>query len=355
MKRLAVVSLAVLALVLPVSAQQQPQFEERIDVNVVLLDVIVTDAQGNQILGLAKDDFVVKENGVEQPVESVDYFTNRKLLDQREANAPFKVEQVREERYFIIFFDKPSDPGVLQDQLNLARNAARDFVRNEMKEGDRVAIAGHDVRLKVYSDFTADKKQLEKAINDASRFGKGLTAPSGDASEASILRNIGSDKLVKRTGTVYEALDALADAVRPIRGRKNLVLFSPGILEINEEDIRGGMIMNRSRHLDPAIQSLNAANVTVYPVQLQRNVTLEPVFHQRLEEFAAETGGQYFRFNTSFTPALDKIDDANAGYYLLSYRNRKARGESGFQKVEISVRNQPQLRVNSRAGYQFGG
>lgn len=351
MKRFAV-GLAVLALALPAAAQQQPQFEEKIDVNLVLLDVIVTDGKGNQILGLAKDDFVVKENGVEQPVESVDYFTNRKLLDQREENAPFKVEQVHEERYFVLFFDKPSDPGVLQDSLNLARNAARKFVRNELKEGDRVAIVGHDVRLKIYSDFTSDKQQLEKALNEAARFGRGLTRATTDVADASILRHINIDTMINHTGTVYQALDVLADAVRPIRARKNLVLFSPGIMEINEE-VRGGLIVSRSRHLDPALEALNAANVSVYPVQLQRNVSLDPVFHQRLEEFASSTGGQYFRFNTNFEPALDKIDDSNAGYYLLSYRNRKPRGQSGFQKVEVEVRNQPQFRVTSRSGYLF--
>jgi VWFA-related protein len=352
MKRIAA-ALAVLALVLPATAQD-PQFRDRIDVNVVLLDVIVTDARGNQILGLSKDDFVVKENGVEQPLESLDYFTNRRLLDQREENAPFKVEQVREERYFIFFFDKPSDAGVLTDQLNLARNAAKKFVREELKEGDRVAVAGHDVRLKIYSDFSSDRKQLERALDDASRFGRGITKPANETAEASILRGIDAGAMMNGTGTVYQALDVLADATRAIRGRKNLVLFSPGILDRSEE-VRAGMIMGRSRHLDDAVQSLNAANVSVYPVQLQRNVSLETVFHQRLEEFASETGGQYFRFNTSFGPALDKIDDSNAGYYLLSYRARKERGASGFQKVDVSVKGQPQLRVTSRAGYQFGG
>lgn len=346
MKRIAA-AFVILALALPAIAQEQPALQERLDVNVVLLDAIVTDARGNQILGLTKDDFVVKENGVEQQIDSVDYFTNRRLLDQREENAPFKVEQVREERYFIFFFDKPGDPGVLRNQLNQAKNAVRKFVRNELKEGDRVAIAGHDVRLKVYSDFTSDVKQLERALEDAVRYGRGLSRPTGDA-PASILRNIGEKEMVDRTGTVYQALDVLADAVRPIRARKNLILFSAGIVDMNE-DVRDGMIFNRSRYLDPALESLNAANVTVYPLQLQHLVTLDPVFHQRLEELATSTGGEYFRFNTSFEPAIDKVDDTNAGYYLLTYRSRRT-GDR-FQKVDVAVRNQPSLRVTSRSGY----
>jgi VWFA-related protein len=343
MRRLALLSL----LALPLAAQQP--FEERIDVNVVLLDVIVTDTRGNQILGLTKDDFIVKENGAPQALDSVDYFTNRRLLDTREQNAPFQVEKIRNERYFIFFFDKPNDNTSLFADLSVAREAVRQFIRNDMLEGDRVAIVAHDVRLKVFSDFTSDKKQLEKAINESARFGRGLDRPSSDNG---ILQNIDRAAMVGRTGRVYEALDVLADSVRPIRARKNLVLFSPGILE-ESETVRNGVITNRSRFLDPMLHALNAANVSVYGVQLQRDVDTTPVFHQRLEEMSNTTGGQYFRFNTSFTAPLNRIENTNNGYYLLTYRSRHGKGEKGYQKVSVSVRN-PEFRVVSRAGYGYG-
>ncbi len=348
MRRFAIV-FAMLVLALPSFAQQP--FQERVDVNVVLLDVIVTDAKGNQILGLSKDDFIVREDGVEQPVETIDYFTNRQLLDARESNAPFKVENVREERYFIFFFDKPTDnQAALFDQLTVAREAARKFVREEMRPGDRVAVAAHDVRLKIFSDFTTDKAQLEKAISESARFGRGLDRPTTDDG---ILHNLSRDEMIKRTGRVYEAIHVLADAVRPIRGRKNLVIFSPGMVE-QDETVNAGMIVNRSRFLDPMLEALNAANVTVYPLQLQRDPDTTPLFHQRLEEMAQVTGGQYFRFNTSFVTPLDKIENVNNGYYLLTYKSSKGRGERGFQKVSVSVKN-PEFRVVARSGYQYGG
>jgi VWFA-related protein len=350
MRRFAV-AFALFALALPTIAQQPLQ--EQIDVNAVLLDVIVTDSRGNQILGLGKDDFVIKENGVEQSIDSVDYFTNRRLLTEREEEAPFKVERVREERYFIFFFDRPSEPGVLFDQLSSARNAVKKFLRDDLLPTDYVAIAGHDVRLKIYSDFTNDRKQLERALNDAARFGRGISsAPAGDG--PSLLRSLDDDRMINRTGTVYQALDALADSVRNIRARKNLVLFSPGIAEREELGSMAGMLTGRSRYLDPAVESLNAANVSVYGVQLQRNVDTTPLFHQRLDELAESTGGRYFRLNVSFDPALDQIENTTNGYYLLTYRSRHRSGTTGFQKVDVSLRN-PEFRVVARPGYQFGG
>ncbi len=345
---------ALLALALPTFAQQQQPFQEEIEVNAVLLDVIVTDAQGNQILGLGPDDFIVKENGAAQTVDSVDYFTNRRLLTAREENAPVKVERVREERYFIFFFDKPADPGAFSSELTLAREAVREFVRNDMKETDLVAVVGHDVRLKVYTDFTGDERQIERALDEATKFGRGITkAPAGN--QPSILRTIDTKKMVNRTGTVYQALDLLSDAVRPIRARKNLVLFSPGIADRDEDVAAGGaMLLTRSRYLDPMLESLNAANVSIYAVQLQREATVGAnAIHQRLSEMSEATGGRYFQFTTNYRSAVDEVEEANAGYYLISYRSRQRNGR-GFQRVEVTTKN-PQFRVTARSGYQYGG
>jgi VWFA-related protein len=343
---------AFVALALPALAQTQQPFQEQIDVNAVLIDAIVTDPKGNQILGLTKDDFVVKENGVAQTIDSVDYRTNLTLLTEREDNAPFKVERVNEGRYFVLFFDKPDDIGASFDKLSLARKGARDFIRDEVAPGDLVAIVGHDVRLKIYSDFTSDKKQLERALDQVMQRGKGLMqAPAGDG--PSILRNLDAGALMDDSGRLYVALDVLADALKPIRGRKNLVLFSNGMRD-SEEFVGGGLILSRSRFFDPMLQSLNAANVTVYGLQMQEDFGLQPLIHQRLEEIATATGGDYYRFNTTFTPALKRLENKNNGYYLITYRSRHPKGDTGFQKVDVSLKT-TDLRLTARRGYQYGG
>lgn len=342
---------ALLVLALPAVAQQQQPFQEKIDVTAVLIDAVVTDSSGHQILGLTKDDFVVKENGVEQQIDSVDYRTNLRLLNDREESAPFKVERIDEGRYFVLFFDKPENVSAGFGRLALARRAARDFIRNEVAQGDRVAIVGHDVRLKVYSDFTDDKKQLERALDQVALMGAGLTkAPSGDV--PSLLRGLNMDEVMTESGRVYRALDYLGDALRPIRGRKNVILFSNGIRDI-EETVNDGLMLTKSRFFDPMMESLNAANVTVYGLQMQEDPSLTPAIHQRLEEIALGTGGEYYRFNTTFQPSLKRIEDKNNGYYLITYRSRHPQGERGFQKVDVSVK-QPALRVTARSGYQFG-
>lgn len=329
---------------------QQPPFGEKVEVNAVLIDAIVTDPQGNQILGLDKDDFLVTEEGRPQTLDSLDYYTSRRLLNSTEANAPFKVEQLHEERYVVFFFDKP-EGAALFSRIGLARSGVNDFLSNQMTEGDRVAIVGHDVRLKVYSDFTSDKAQLRKALEDVARFSLGLKNAPADNGTPSILRNMNRDAMMNKTGTTYEALTELADALQPIRARKNLVLFSPGIHEPGEQS-RGGMPLNRSRYYEPMIEALNEANVTVYAMNLMADPPPAPVFHQTLESLASETNGNYYRYTVTYTSAIKQVAKASAGYYLLSYRTNKT--GRGYQKVSVSVKNHPEFKVAARAGYTYG-
>lgn len=334
----------------PPATEQQPHFGERIEVQAVLIDAVVTDSHGNQILGLNKDDFDVEEDGKPQKVDSVDYFTSRKLLNATETSAPFNVERVREDRYFVFFFDKP-EGNELFGRVALARQAVNDFIDRRMTANDKVAIVGHDIRLKIYSDFTSDKKQLLAALDKVALFGPGVTSAPAGADQFSILRNLHGDELISETGTVYEAISALADALKAVKARKNLVLFSAGILEPSEE-IRGGILLNRSRFYEPMVEALNAANVTVYSVNLMENPADAPALHQTLQSVALETNGQYYRYNVSFTPVVNQVVKATAGYYLLTYRTEK-RGR-GFQKVSVSIKNHPEFHVTARAGYSYG-
>lgn len=347
LKRLA---LPLLLAATTLAAQQTPtgKFGEKVDVNLVLLDAVVTDSRGNQILGLDKDDFVVKENGVQQPVDSVEYFTNRELLDSPESKAAFKVERVHDQRYFVFFFDKPQG-SQLFDRLSLARRAAKDFIAN-MKPTDYAAVVAHDIRLKVYSDFTKDHAQLQRAVDATASWGLGLTSANAAPDAPSILRNDG-DRIINDTGTVYQALELLGDQLRPIHARKDIALFSAGIVEPGEQ-ISNGMIIGESRYYQPMISALNRANVVVNPLNLIEASTEPPFMEQTMERIAGDTNGQYFRWNTSFTPGLKQIDKAATGYYLISYYTKPHSG-SGYQKVQVALKN-PEFRVKARQGYSYG-
>jgi VWFA-related protein len=335
-----------LALSFPVGAQEpvsNKTFGEQLDVNLVLVDVTVTDRKGNQILGLDRNDFTVTENGEAQSIESLDYFTNRRLLSEPESQAAFKVERVREERHFILFFDKPMDPSwapQFRSELLAARAAAEDFIDERLQPQDKVAIAGFDARLKIFSDFTSDKKVIKDALKEATSFSIGLKEGSGP-----ILKEINPRKMMNKTGTPFDAIRVLADAVQPILGRKVLVLFSPGMgaPSITEN------LHNENRYYQPMIRALNRSNVTVYSAGMK--VPFQAM-EDTLSRMAIETGGEFFKNPVNYRIPLTQMERTNNGYYLLSYYSKKPKDKHGYQKIDVAVKNS-EFRVKAREGYPY--
>lgn len=334
--------LILIAFALPLAAQE-PGLREQVDVNLVLVDVTVTDRKGNQILGLDKSDFVVREGGVEQTLDSIDYFTNRRLLDSPENKAAFKVERVREERNFIFFFHKPLDTSYIPDfhaELRKARRSAKDFIDQQMLPRDRVAIAGFDARLKIYSDLTSDKKALKKALNEAMKFSAGIKEGSGP-----ILGEIDPSKMMNKSGTAYDAIRMLAESVDQILGRKVLMLFSPGVGETN----MFANLQDDQRYVRPMLEALNRSNVTVYAAGMKVPFA---AMEDGLARMAIETGGEFYRDPVNYSTPVKEMEKDNSGYYLLSYYSQKPKDRHGYQKIDVSVRNS-EFRVKAREGYPY--
>ncbi|MFP5285937.1 MAG: VWA domain-containing protein, partial [Thermoanaerobaculia bacterium] len=268
-----------------------------------------------------------------------------------------RADQVPEDRFFILFFDDQKDtaqdaPELLRQQLDAGKRA-KGWVEGELLPNDWVAVASYDTKLKVQQDFTRDKRALINAI-DAAMKGKDPEGnyPSRISAEGpSLLRNLPKGKeLRKKTATIYEALQQLSEASGYIRARKNLMLFTYGLP--GRVDSFGQYIPDR-RYFEPTVQSLNDNNVAAYMIDLTPAGT-EHTLSDSLNKMAADTGGRYFFNFVNFSTPLDQIAQENSGYYLLSYINERPEGSKGYQKVEVTVKN-PEFRVRTREGYEYGG
>jgi len=355
------IALALLIALAPAARAQQPdqpqgQFGEQVEVGEVLLDVLVTDADGNAVLGLGPDDFVVEEAGQPREVTSVSFYANRRVGGAL-ANLGEKasVESLPEDRYFILFFQDQrqrqfdTDVPLLRQQLDAGRFAKK-WVREDLLPDDWVAVVSYDSRLRVQTDFTRDHDALTKAI-DAAVQGKSLDldefAQVGNTSGPSLIDDLPRGRyLSKQTGRIYDAVKLVAEATGDIRARKNLVMFGIGfgiLTTSDREDVR---------FYDPMMQTLNDNNVAAYMVDLNPN-TVDHAMSDPMNRLAKETGGRYFFNFTNFQTPLSQIADENNGYYLLSYRSSHPRGETGYQKVTVKTAN-PELKVKTREGYVFG-
>lgn len=339
-----------------VAEQDRPEFGERMEVEEVLLDVLVTDRRGNAVVGLTTDDFVVEEDGEPVQLTGATFYSSSELIGDPAAIEArgADVDVVPRDRYFILLIeDQRKNQGtvdLVRQQLRAARDARR-WVAESLAPADWVAVLSYDFKLKLHTDFTRDRVQIDAAIEAAVAGRDGGNWPSrreGAEERPSLAEHMPSgDDLRDETTQIYGALEVVADAAAHVAGRKNLLLFSIGI----GDTTRFGTYQRDQRYWPSMVRALNDANVAVYPLDL----TPADVRHSLeggLNDLAHETGGRYYFNSATYRAPLDEIAQENGGYYLLSYRSEHPADEDGFQDVKVRLTD-PSLRIRTRQGYAF--
>ena len=349
----------------------QAKFGELVEVSEVLLDVLVTNQDGDVVVGLEPSDFIVIDEGQERNVTGADFYSNRFLLrDDAPKNRVQKPApgEVPSDRFFILFFHDTRRLGdvanrLFRQQARAAKHAKR-WVEEEMLQGDWVAVLSYDVKLKVHSDFTRDREQLLKAIT-SSATGKdpgnqwASRRPEAGEQKPTLLTHLPEGKQLRdESKNIYDGLSLVAEATRDILGRKNVMMFTIGFGDLRTNAggsafLEGGIVSRPDERFYPGLkESLNDNNVAIYPIDLTPT-EWEHAQRDFLNVLAVDTGGVYhFNFVSFLSPMRQIADEAN-GYYLLSYLAEHPSGEHGYRDVKIKTRN-PELKVRARTGYRFG-
>lgn len=322
-------------------------FEDLIEVSEVFLDVLVTDADGRPVTGLGAADFDVREDGEEVPITGLAYYGTR-------YGAGGSAETPPESRYFVVFVHDLTRFGyfggdLVRQQIRLGRDLG-EWVEGGLLPSDWVAVVSYDTRLHLHQDFTQDRQALLAAIAAAAagrapQAGRG----GGDGPLAVLARMPGP--VARRTAVddVYDALRLVAEATGVLVGRKDLLLFTPGI---GRRVGRGAMTVLDPQEVEPLEATLNDHNVAVYPIDITPPGKSH-AYAAALEDLAARTGGVYHARFVGFRSPLEEISAESSGYYLLSYQTAHPAGEVGYQRVEVKARR-PDLVVRARRGYRYG-
>ena len=336
--------------------QERPEFGERVEVQEVLLDVLVTDARGNAVVGLTPDDFVVSEDGEQVELTGATFYSSSELIGSAEAieGRGAAIDTVPRDRYFILLIEdqrknQGSSIDLVGQQLRAARDAKR-WLTGSLAPADWVAVLSYDFKLKLHRDFTRDRRALAAAIDAAVAGKEGGNWPSRqDGAEGpSLAAHLPSgDELRDQTTLVYGAIELVAEAAGQISGRKNLLLFSIGLGDTD----RSGFYREDQRYWPGMVRALNDNNVAVYPLDLTP-ADVRHTLEGSLSNLAEETGGRYYFNFATYGGPLAEIAQENSGYYLLSYRAEHPAGKSGFQDVTVRVKD-PSLKVRTREGYGF--
>ncbi|HEX6863914.1 MAG TPA: VWA domain-containing protein [Thermoanaerobaculia bacterium] len=177
--------------------ESEQTFFESIDVNVVNVEVYVTDKDGKRVQGLGRDDFQVLEDG--KPVEITNFYAMSADTDgqvsqaaapaEEAAEAPAAAAAPEDQRlYLAIFLDNRS---LIPSTRNQILKSVKEFVAR-LRPEDRILIAAYDGSVQVRQGLTSDPAALSAALEEMAK-----VAPGG------VARNSERRRLVSEIDAAY--------------------------------------------------------------------------------------------------------------------------------------------------------
>jgi VWFA-related protein len=365
---------------------QQPTF--RVQVDAIEIDASVTDARGNIVTDLTKDDFQILENGRPQTITSFGLVNIPRERADRPLYAPNAIEpdvqsnNQGEGRLYVIALDQVTGEQILRTRRFVRRFIEQYFAPNDLGAVVFLGRADHskaqgltnNPRLLLQSvdaftgGFAQEAAPTPSAAMPTIQGGGG--APSlGSASIESTERNF---RLREAMGSFRQIVEYMAT----VHGRrKALLLFSQGYSKeiYRAIDYRGGTMSLAEEDMHRAITVATRNNVVIYPIdprgltengglaETETGPSTDPgarldasidrlEARQSLVAIASATGGFALSNSNSFENAFDRIVQENSSYYVLGFSSSNDRRDGRFRKLDVRV-NRPGLMVRGRTGY----
>lgn len=305
------------------NAQSSPDIH--VTVNMVQLNVAVTDKKGNYITGLQPKDFAIYEDGIlEKPATFAEGNSPaRNLGDLAEMDpggnsgahsslgGPQSLSDLVSGANVFVLFDT-SD--YMYRGFVFAQDAITNFIRS-LGTADKIAFYSYSRDLSRAAPLTADRSQVLQAVR------------STVAGDQAALYNC--------------LLLTLKDAAQNV-GRKVVVVFSNGpdnSSVVPPEDVA---------------EFAQSAGVSIYMISTQE-ARLEPVSTAVFDRMTAATGGKaYFAKNwRDEQQAFASIRDDLAHLYSLTYYP-KANPNSGWRTISVRLVGDQlkKYKVRTRSGYR---
>jgi VWFA-related protein len=365
----------------------------RIDVNLVQVDAVVTDSRGRRVTDLQSAAFEILQDGKPQAITNFSYVSTKpgvggtapahpavqaKLVKGDTPPPPPVLRPTEVRRTLALVVD---DQGLAAENIPSVRNAIRNFVDEQMRPGDLVAIVRTGAGMGALQQFTTDKRLLYAAL-DRVKYGQSRVGVSSFAPLGSGMRGAGAINHLREETLAVGTLGAIrfvVNAMRGFPGRKSVVLFTENIRLIFQ-GTTDEMVAHAVQQLSDAasrasvvIHAIDPRGMPNYDLTAADNTTgmsrrrVSRVPAQREQEvvhtqegmfaLAEETGGLFLHDTNDLAGALRKAAEDSDGYYLIGYHPDANTFENGngrpkFHRIEIKV-NGAGLHVRSRDGF-FG-
>jgi VWFA-related protein len=161
------------------ASAQEPKLSETIVVPITNVDLVITDAKGNHVSGLAKDDLVLVENGVPRAITNFSELRKNGADEAKSIYAPVN-------RRILLVFDLNSLPFASKRQMVAA---ARKFIADNLRPNDRVAVVTAGSTLAKLTDWTNDVAAINRGL-DAAGLASGSPVEQREMTEKRVRQKI---------------------------------------------------------------------------------------------------------------------------------------------------------------------
>jgi VWFA-related protein len=371
-------------------AQQRPTATFRSSVDLVTVNVVVRDKNGNLVRGLMRDDFTVTEDSRPQTISTFDFeeiatqpmdvapaamptvlgSVGRAAAAAAPSAAPKPVIDMHGRRLIAMLFDMSS---MQPEEVRRSATSARDYIEKRLTASDVVAIATLSTTLQVVQDFTGDRELLLATLDRISGVeGMGFEEvqaadPTDDTATAFAADD--SEFTLFNTDRRLQAIQALTEAMAPIEQKKSLIYFSSGMTQTG---------LDNRVAIRTVIDRAARSNVSIYTADMRGLQALGPAgdasqastrgqsafsgsavsarfdtmsaSQDALSSLAEDTGGRAFFDQNDFASVFDRIVADTSAYYLLGFSSTNGAKDGRFRRIRVSLKRSD-LKLEYRAGY----
>jgi VWFA-related protein len=387
----------------PQSGQSSPVETIKARAQVVLLDVVANDRQGQPVTDLKQSDFTIKEQGQPQQLASF------KLVDTtkpaRPAGPPPKLppgvftnhpQAIADEgQLIVLLLDALNTPWA--DQV-YARQQMLKYLQKNHEPGQRMAIYGLTSRVIRLQDFTTDPEILARVIrrekgstsplidgaNDAQTIIDDRMSESAVAALGAFEEDVASAQMDMRVRLTLDALKAIARQLSGYAGRKKLIWVS-GSFPVNLEPGENSGFSSQRTYGDDITATtslLRDSQVSVYPIDpsglvgfkvfeasqpsmgrngrgatgqqissaMSSQLARQAAAHYSAQQVAQQTGGLAFYNKNDLDNAIMRSVKDGTTYYALSYAPTNKQYDGKLRHIDVRV-NRPGLELRYRKSY----
>jgi Ca-activated chloride channel family protein len=287
----------------------------RTGVDVVTLNVTVSDLREKFVGGLKLNDFAVFEDGVQQEL------------------AFFEASEVPLD--LALLLDVSAS---MEQKLPFVRKAATGFA-NALRPGDRASVVTFNNRISIAQGFTPEIQAVTKAIEQATASGGTALYNAIYVTLKEFVREARRDDLIRR-----RAMVVLTDG----EDTSSLLNFE----ELQEEARRVGVTIYTIGLRDERASSSSASSSAA-----SRDHRYFSQSDYCLKTLANDTGALSFFPDrlTDLASAYDSIGKELATQYALAYTSKNQVRNGAFRRLVVRIVNRPEMRPRTRPGYLADG